>query len=128
MAYDHNSDKDLGHPEIETSSFDHAQELDLITSDFSDKDKIRIQWRIDMRLVVPLGLGYTICLIDRGNTGLLAVSGLITDLNLIGYRYQTIILCKLGLDASFVTIFALTAGSVLPNLHPDPAHCYGVGT
>ncbi len=128
MAPDHASDKDLGHNEIETSPPGHAQELDLSTSDFSDKDKARIQWRIDMRLVVPLGLGYTICLIDRGNTGLLAVSGLITDLNLIGYRYQTIILSESGVDASFAAIFPLTAGSVLPDLHPDPACCHGVGT
>ncbi|KAK5242957.1 hypothetical protein LTR20_010816 [Exophiala xenobiotica] len=92
MAHDYASDKDLGHPEIKTSPSGHAQELDFIISDFSDTDKARIQRKIDLRLVLPLGLGYTICLIDRGNTGLLAVSGLITDLNLIGYRYQIIIL------------------------------------
>jgi len=128
MAHDYASDKDLGHPEIETSPSGHAQELEFIISDFSDTDKARIQRKIDLRLVLPLGLGYTICLIDRGNTGLLAVSGLITDLNLIGYRYQIIILCESGLDASFAPILPLTAGSVLPDLHPDPACCHGVGT
>ncbi len=128
MALDHTSDKDSGHTEVETSPLGHIEELDFITSDFSDDDKARIQRRIDMRLVVPLGLGYTICLIDRGNTGLLAVSGLITDLNLIGYRYQTIILSESGLVASFAPILLLTAGSVLPDLHPDPASSHGVGT
>ncbi|KAH8689061.1 major facilitator superfamily domain-containing protein [Talaromyces proteolyticus] len=58
----------------------------------SDREQVRrIQRKVDMRLVLPLGLLYTMAFLDRSNLGNVAVAGLSTQLHLnVGSRYSII--------------------------------------
>jgi hypothetical protein len=56
------------------------------------EEQKNVIWRIDRRLVVTLGFMYCVSLMDRTNTGILAITGMVVDLNLIGERYSIIVL------------------------------------
>lgn len=77
---------------------------------FTPEEQKKIIWRIDRRLVLTCGFMYCVSLMDRTNLGIAAVGGMAVgkfirtcripvimlmmdpDLNLIGYRYNTITL------------------------------------
>jgi MFS family permease len=59
---------------------------------FTAKEQRKIMRRIDFRLVITLGLLYCVSLIDRNNTGIAMISGMSTDLKMIGNRYSIVIL------------------------------------
>jgi hypothetical protein len=64
----------------------------MIIASYSEAEQTRIMRRVDRRLVPILGLLYFCSLMDRINTGLALVAGMGVDLELVGYRYNTIVL------------------------------------
>ncbi|KAE8380242.1 MFS general substrate transporter [Aspergillus bertholletiae] len=56
----------------------------------SPKEQRRIIWSVDRRLIIMLGFLHTVALIDRGNLGAAAVTGLKEELHLVGTQYSTI--------------------------------------
>ncbi|KIX04386.1 uncharacterized protein Z518_05254 [Rhinocladiella mackenziei CBS 650.93] len=63
-----------------------------VDEEFSPEEQRRIVGRIDRRLIVTCGLMYCISLMDRTNLSAAAIAGMITELNLIDFRYSTIAL------------------------------------
>jgi sugar phosphate permease len=57
---------------------------------FTKQEQKRILRHVDRRLVLTCGLLFCICLMDRTNLGIAVLSGMRTDLNLIGDRYNII--------------------------------------
>ena len=49
----------------------------------------RLIRRVDMRLIVMLGLLHTVSLIDRGNLSTAAVAGMLKELHLHGNQYAS---------------------------------------
>lgn len=65
---------------------------DAILALFTPEQQKRIIRRIDIRLVIPLGLLYSISLMDRTNLGNAVIAGMGVDLVLVGNRYSIIVL------------------------------------
>ena len=59
---------------------------------YTTNEQNKIIRRIDRRLVLTLGLLYGVSLMDRTNTGVAVITGMGVDLDLIGNRYNIIIL------------------------------------
>ncbi|KAI5369235.1 putative major facilitator superfamily, MFS transporter superfamily [Septoria linicola] len=68
---------------------------------FTEAEKKKLIWRIDVRLVLTLGFMYCVSLMDRTNLGIAVVAGMGVDLKLIGFRYSTLVL------VFFITYVAL---------------------
>ncbi|KIX98587.1 uncharacterized protein Z520_05888 [Fonsecaea multimorphosa CBS 102226] len=68
------------------------QSWDAIINSFSDKEARALKRKIDLRLVVTLGCMYCVSLMDRNNLGNAAITGMSGDLNLIGNRYNLVVL------------------------------------
>ncbi|KAF4548224.1 High-affinity nicotinic acid transporter-like protein 2 [Elsinoe fawcettii] len=88
-------EKDMG------ISLEHVESTGSANSDkindariaaFSPEEQKRIIRRIDTRLVLTLGFMYCVSLMDRTNTSIAAVAGMVVDLQLIKFRYSTIVL------------------------------------
>ena len=73
-----------------TSDSDKAN--NEVINAFTPEEQKKLMWRIDRRLVVTLGFMYCVSLMDRTNTGILAITGMVVDLNLIEDRYSIIVL------------------------------------
>ncbi|KAJ6134596.1 hypothetical protein N7523_000918 [Penicillium sp. IBT 18751x] len=52
----------------------------------------QIMRKVDLRLIVGAALGYSVNLMDRGNVGMAAIGGMLTDLNFNGTRYSLVVL------------------------------------
>ncbi|PIB01827.1 putative transporter [Cercospora beticola] len=65
---------------------------DDILNLFTEEEKKKLMWRIDVRLCLTLGLMYCVSLMDRTNLGIAVVGGMGVDLKLIKFRYSTIVL------------------------------------
>ncbi|KAF2214999.1 hypothetical protein CERZMDRAFT_95371 [Cercospora zeae-maydis SCOH1-5] len=65
---------------------------DDIINSFTEEERKKLIWRIDVRLCVTLGLMYCVAAMDRANLGIAVVGGMDIDLKLIGFRYSTIVL------------------------------------
>ncbi|KAJ5281849.1 MFS general substrate transporter [Penicillium angulare] len=57
---------------------------------YSYKEQRKIIRRVDFRLILMLGFLHCVCLIDRGNLGGAAVTGMIEELHLVGNQYNEI--------------------------------------
>lgn len=57
------------------------------SQDFTTKQKRKVVWHIDRRLIVMLGFLHTVSLIDRGNLGTASVAGMKKELHLDGMKY-----------------------------------------
>lgn len=62
---------DSGHHDLEKVDVEHAEVLASLTP----AEQKRLNRRIDLRLVVPLGCLYCISLLDRTNLGAASVAG-----------------------------------------------------
>lgn len=82
--------------EIETLKQDastaYDAELDARISAYSPEEQRKLVHRVDRRLVIILGLIFSVELMDRTNLGIAAIAGMAVDLDLIGERYSTIAL------------------------------------
>ncbi|KAK5048668.1 hypothetical protein LTR84_005759 [Exophiala bonariae] len=78
--------------ELEHAAPPPAETWDAIISSFSDKEARALKRKIDLRLVVPLGVMYCVSLMDRNNLGNAAITGMSGDLKLVGNRYSLIVL------------------------------------
>jgi sugar phosphate permease len=65
---------------------------DAIIDSFSEAEAKAIRRKVDIRLVVTLGTMYCVSLLDRNNLGNASITGMRTDLDLIGNRYNMIVL------------------------------------
>jgi MFS family permease len=89
---------DLPSKEPETIEVENASQntpppsWEAIINSFSDKELATIRRKLDIRLVVPLGCMYCVSVMDRNNLGFAAITGMVTDLNLVGNRYNMIVL------------------------------------
>ncbi|RMD40833.1 hypothetical protein DV735_g4317, partial [Chaetothyriales sp. CBS 134920] len=59
---------------------------------FTPEEQKKIIRKIDVRLVLTLGLMYCVSLMDRTNLGIAAVAGMNVDLQITGNRYSIIVL------------------------------------
>ncbi|GAB7343143.1 hypothetical protein MBLNU457_1218t1 [Dothideomycetes sp. NU457] len=75
---------------VETNNSDKVNDARI--NAFTEAEQRKIIRRIDMRLVLTLGILYCVSLMDRTNTGIAVVAGMGTDLVLIGSRYSVIVL------------------------------------
>lgn len=76
-------------PEAKTLA---SRNEDETPREFTNADERKIIGRVDRRLVPVLGIMYCISLMDRTNLSNAAIAGMVTDLKLIGYRYNIITL------------------------------------
>lgn len=94
-------DTDVSGLKVESSQTDtiHVDDhgLDL-------KDQKRILRHVDRRLVLTCGFIYCISLMDRTNLGIAVLSGMRTDLNLIGDRYNIITVVFMPTYALFMPL------------------------
>ncbi|KAL4888508.1 major facilitator superfamily domain-containing protein [Aspergillus ambiguus] len=60
-------------------------------SNFPEKKRDKIFWKVDIRLVPMLALLYLISHIDRANIGNAKIEGMIQDLNMTGVQYNTVL-------------------------------------
>ncbi|RAK95823.1 MFS general substrate transporter [Aspergillus ibericus CBS 121593] len=58
--------------------------------ELTPQEQRRVIRRVDMRLIMMLGLLHTVSLIDRGNLSTAAVAGMLKDLHLHGNQYNVI--------------------------------------
>lgn len=58
----------------------------------SPEEQKKLIWKVDRRLVLTLGCMYCVSLMDRTNLGIAVVAGMGIDLDLIGFRYSTLVL------------------------------------
>lgn len=80
------------HVESGREALPPPESWDAIINSFSDKEARALKRKIDLRLVVTLGCMYCVSLMDRNNLGNAAITGMSNDLNLIGNRYNLIVL------------------------------------
>ncbi|RMZ80384.1 hypothetical protein DV738_g2781, partial [Chaetothyriales sp. CBS 135597] len=59
---------------------------------FTPAEQKKIVWKIDVRLVLTLGIMYCVSLMDRTNLGIAAVAGMNVDLQITGDRYSIVVL------------------------------------
>ncbi|OQU95791.1 hypothetical protein CLAIMM_01963 [Cladophialophora immunda] len=78
-----------------------SADLDEAIHYFTPDEQKKIVRRVDLRLILPLGLMYCVALIDRVNLGTAAVAGMAVDLRLTGERYPLIALVFLITYALF---------------------------
>ncbi|KIX94632.1 uncharacterized protein Z520_09678 [Fonsecaea multimorphosa CBS 102226] len=78
-----------------------STDLDEAIHYFTPDEQKKIVRRVDLRLILPLGLMYCVALIDRVNLGTAAVAGMAVDLKLTGERYPLIALVFLITYALF---------------------------
>ena len=65
---------------------------EAIIDSFSAQETKKLIFKIDMRLVLPLGFMYCVSLMDRNNLGNAAIVGMSRDLELVGNRYSLIVM------------------------------------
>lgn len=66
--------------------------IDASVEAYTPEEQKKIIRRVDRRLVTILGLLYMCSLMDRTNVGIAKIAGMSTDLNLVGERYNLIVL------------------------------------
>ncbi|KAE9369927.1 MFS general substrate transporter [Stipitochalara longipes BDJ] len=66
--------------------------VDASIQEYTPEEQKQIMRRVDRRLVTILGLLYMCSLMDRSNVGVAKIAGMTTDLNLVGARYNLIVL------------------------------------
>ncbi|OAG43492.1 hypothetical protein AYO21_02429 [Fonsecaea monophora] len=82
------------------SELDHLEDSNDGSRTIPDESPVHIDaaeekkllWKIDRRLVTITGLGYCMCLMDRGNLSAASIAGMTTDLGLEGNNRYSIIL------------------------------------
>jgi sugar phosphate permease len=76
----------------EDQSISSSAENDARIEALTPEERKKVIRRIDIRLVLTLGLLYCVSLMDRTNLGIAVVAGMGVDLKLIGDRYSVITL------------------------------------
>lgn len=83
---------DVSHLERKISDESVESTNDARLNAFTPEEQKKLIWRIDVRLVLTLGFMYCVSLMDRTNLGIAVVAGMGVDLQLIGFRYSTLVL------------------------------------
>lgn len=78
--------------EIEDASVPPSAAWDAIISSFSDQEVRALKRKIDLRLVVVLGIMYCVSRMDRNNLGHAVITGMGVDQEIVGNRYSLITL------------------------------------
>ncbi|KAG8625662.1 hypothetical protein KVT40_006063 [Elsinoe batatas] len=90
---DPEKDMGIGLEHVESTGSANSDKInDARIAAFTPEEQRKIIRRIDIRLVLTLGFMYCVSLMDRTNTSIAVVAGMGVDLQLIGFRYSTIVL------------------------------------
>ncbi|EXJ65767.1 uncharacterized protein A1O5_11008 [Cladophialophora psammophila CBS 110553] len=81
---------ELDHIEVRNENLDASIDNGVALLDPDEERKIL--WKIDRRLVTLTGLGYCVCLLDRGNLSAASIAGMTIDLGLQNNNRYSIIL------------------------------------
>ncbi|OLN92772.1 High-affinity nicotinic acid transporter 2 [Colletotrichum chlorophyti] len=85
--------------------------------EFTPEEQKRIMRRVDVRLVVTVGLLYCFSVIDRSNLPSAAVAGMLEDLNMIGNRYSVVSLVFFTTYITFQPISVIIARTIGPRAY-----------
>lgn len=69
---------------LDSNQVEHAGDS---PSSYTPAEQQKLIRRIDRHLIIPTGLMFCCCLMDRNNLGAAAIAGMTVDLKLVQYRY-----------------------------------------
>ena len=105
MARPHDHDvKDTSYEVEDASALNKLEDVQDPDHGFTKQEQKRILRHVDRRLVLSCGFIYCISLMDRTNLGIAVLSGMRTDLNLIGDRYNIITVVFMPTYACFMPL------------------------